>query len=91
MKRFKALDVFRGLTICLMIIVNTSGDWNFTFGPLLHANWHGFTTTDLVFPSSLYTAFSLVIMYCETICRYFSFSDVDIELTSNEALKRLNF
>lgn len=54
MKRFKALDVFRGLTICLMIIVNTPGDWNFTFGPLLHANWHGFTPTDLVFPSFLF-------------------------------------
>ena len=54
MKRFKALDVFRGLTICLMIIVNTPGDWNFTFSPLLHANWHGFTQTDLVFPSFLF-------------------------------------
>ena len=54
MKRFKALDVFRGLTICLMIIVNTTGDWDFTFAPLLHANWHGFTPTDLVFPSFLF-------------------------------------
>ena len=54
MKRFKALDVFRGLTICLMIIVNTSGDWNHTFSLLLHANWHGFTPTDLVFPSFLF-------------------------------------
>ncbi len=54
MKRFKALDVFRGMTICLMIIVNTSGDWSATFGPLLHANWHGFTPTDLVFPSFLF-------------------------------------
>lgn len=54
MKRFKALDIFRGLTICLMIIVNTSGDWSYTFSPLLHANWHGFTPTDLVFPSFLF-------------------------------------
>jgi predicted acyltransferase len=54
MKRFKALDVFRGLTICLMIVVNTSGDWDYTFSPLLHANWHGFTPTDLVFPSFLF-------------------------------------
>ncbi len=54
MKRFKALDVFRGLTICLMIVVNTSGDWNYTFSPLLHANWNGFTPTDLVFPSFLF-------------------------------------
>ena len=54
MKRFKALDVFRGVTICLMIIVNTPGDWNATFAPLLHAKWHGFTPTDLVFPSFLF-------------------------------------
>ena len=54
MKRFKALDVFRGMTVCLMIIVNTPGDWGKTFAPLLHANWHGFTFTDLVFPSFLF-------------------------------------
>ena len=54
MKRFIALDVFRGMTICLMIIVNTPGDWDKTFAPLLHANWHGFTLTDLVFPSFLF-------------------------------------
>lgn len=54
MKRFKALDVFRGLTICLMIIVNSAGDWDLTFAPLLHAKWHGFTPTDLVFPSFLF-------------------------------------
>lgn len=54
MNRFHALDVFRGMTICLMIIVNTPGDWSLTFAPLLHANWHGFTPTDLVFPSFLF-------------------------------------
>ncbi len=53
-QRFPALDVFRGLTICLMIIVNTPGDGAVTFAPLLHANWHGFTPTDLVFPSFLF-------------------------------------
>lgn len=54
MKRFKALDVFRGMTVCLMIIVNTPGDYGKTFAPLLHADWHGFTFTDLVFPSFLF-------------------------------------
>ena len=52
--RFLALDVFRGMTICFMIIVNTSGNWDTTFAPLLHASWHGFTPTDLVFPSFLF-------------------------------------
>jgi len=53
-QRFTALDVFRGMTICLMIIVNTPGNGATTFSPLLHANWHGFTPTDLVFPSFLF-------------------------------------
>jgi predicted acyltransferase len=53
-QRFLALDVFRGMTVCFMIIVNTPGDGNTTFSPLLHAKWHGFTPTDLVFPSFLF-------------------------------------
>ncbi|SDD88971.1 acyltransferase family protein [Niabella drilacis] len=50
--RFLALDVFRGLTICFMIIVNTGGPN--AFPELLHAEWNGFTLTDLVFPSFLF-------------------------------------
>lgn len=53
-QRFLALDVFRGLTICFMIIVNHPGDEGSTFPWLLHAEWHGFTPTDLVFPSFLF-------------------------------------
>ncbi|MBN8836753.1 MAG: DUF1624 domain-containing protein [Sphingobacteriia bacterium] len=53
-QRFTALDVFRGITICFMIIVNTSGNYETTWSPLLHAKWNGFTPTDLVFPSFLF-------------------------------------
>lgn len=53
-QRNLSLDVFRGMTICFMIIVNTPGDSEHTFSPLLHARWHGFTPTDLVFPSFLF-------------------------------------
>jgi predicted acyltransferase len=53
-QRFTALDVFRGMTICFMIIVNTPGNGATTYAPLLHAAWHGFTPTDLVFPSFLF-------------------------------------
>ena len=53
-QRFTALDVFRGMTVCFMIIVNTPGNGDTTFSPLLHAAWHGFTPTDLVFPSFLF-------------------------------------
>ncbi|HXB45917.1 MAG TPA: hypothetical protein VNV85_17740 [Puia sp.] len=53
-QRFLALDVFRGMTICFMIIVNTPGSGPFSYAPLNHAVWHGFTPTDLVFPSFLF-------------------------------------
>jgi predicted acyltransferase len=49
-----ALDVFRGMTVCFMIIVNTPGSWGAIYSPLQHADWHGFTPTDLVFPSFLF-------------------------------------
>lgn len=52
--RYLALDVLRGMTICFMIIVNCPGSWEFVYAPLLHASWHGFTPTDLVFPSFLF-------------------------------------
>lgn len=53
-ERFLALDVFRGMTICFMIIVNTPGSGAAHFSPLEHAAWFGFTPTDLVFPSFLF-------------------------------------
>ncbi len=53
-ERFLALDVFRGMTICFMIIVNTPGSGAIPYSPLEHAIWHGFTPTDLVFPSFLF-------------------------------------
>jgi predicted acyltransferase len=53
-QRFLALDVFRGMTICFMIIVNTPGNGATSYAPLLHANWNGFTPTDLVFPSFMF-------------------------------------
>ncbi len=51
--RFISLDVFRGMTICFMIIVNNPGS-DISFAPLDHAKWFGFTPTDLVFPSFLF-------------------------------------
>src|SRR5688572_29445772 len=53
-QRYLALDVFRGMTVCFMIIVNSPGSWEIAYSPLLHASWHGFTPTDLVFPSFLF-------------------------------------
>jgi len=53
-QRLIALDVLRGLTIALMIMVNTPGSWGYVYPPLLHATWHGCTPTDLVFPFFLF-------------------------------------
>lgn len=53
-ERYQSLDVLRGLTIALMVVVNTPGSWSTIYGPLEHAKWHGFTITDWVFPSFLF-------------------------------------
>lgn len=52
--RYLSLDVLRGLTIALMIVVNTPGSWSAVYSPFHHAAWHGFTITDWVFPSFLF-------------------------------------
>ena len=52
--RHLALDVLRGMTVCFMIIVNSPGPGASPFSPLEHAAWHGFTPTDLVFPTFLF-------------------------------------
>ena len=53
-KRLLSLDAFRGLTIATMILVNNPGDWSNIYAPLRHAEWHGCTPTDLVFPFFLF-------------------------------------
>jgi predicted acyltransferase len=53
-KRLISLDVFRGLTIAAMILVNDPGSWSHVYGPLRHAGWHGWTIADLVFPFFLF-------------------------------------
>ncbi len=53
-ERIISVDIFRGLTIVLMILVNTPGTWSHVYAPFLHAKWHGYTSTDLVFPFFLF-------------------------------------
>ena len=53
-QRYYSLDVFRGATVALMILVNNPGNWGHIFSPLAHASWHGSTPTDLVFPFFLF-------------------------------------
>ncbi len=53
-KRLLSLDVFRGITIAGMILVNNPGSWSNVYAPLLHAEWHGATPTDWIFPFFLF-------------------------------------
>ena len=53
-KRLVSLDVFRGMTIMGMILVNNPGSWSHVYAPLRHAPWHGWTPTDFVFPFFLF-------------------------------------
>ncbi len=52
--RLLSLDVFRGITIAMMILVNNPGSWKDVYWPLEHAEWHGWTPTDMVFPFFLW-------------------------------------
>ena len=54
--RLMSLDVFRGMTIAGMTLVNNPGTWAAIYPPLAHAEWHGWTHTDLVFPFFLFIA-----------------------------------
>ncbi len=63
-ERVISVDIFRGLTIVLMILVNTPGTWEHVYAPLLHSVWHGYTPTDLVFPFFLFiVGTSIVFAY----------------------------
>jgi len=52
--RLLSLDIFRGITIAFMIIVNNPGSWRYVYPPLRHSAWDGCTPTDLVFPAFLF-------------------------------------
>jgi predicted acyltransferase len=52
--RLASVDALRGLTVAAMLLVNNPGDWSHVYPPLLHADWHGCTPTDLIFPLFLF-------------------------------------
>lgn len=53
-QRLLSLDVFRGITVAAMILVNDPGDWEHIYAPLEHSKWNGCTPTDLIFPFFLF-------------------------------------
>ncbi|MEM7513253.1 MAG: heparan-alpha-glucosaminide N-acetyltransferase domain-containing protein [Bacteroidota bacterium] len=66
--RLASLDVFRGITVAAMILVNNPGSWSTVYKPLLHAKWHGCTPTDLVFPFFLFiVGVSIVLAYSKRL------------------------
>ena len=75
--RLQSLDIFRGITIAFMIIVNTPGG-SPSYSPLLHAAWHGFTPTDLVFPS---------FVFITGVSSWFSYKQYNHILTSDLFMK----
>ena len=79
-ERLVSLDAFRGLTILLMIVVNTPGSWAYVYPPLRHAEWHGATPTDLVFPFFLFIV---------GVAMWFSFKKYDHKLSSPAFIKIL--
>ncbi|TDK23005.1 DUF5009 domain-containing protein [Luteimonas aestuarii] len=52
--RHASVDALRGITVAAMLLVNNPGDWGHVYAPLLHADWHGCTPTDLIFPFFLF-------------------------------------
>ncbi len=76
--RLLSLDILRGITIAGMILVNNPGSWGSIYAPLRHAEWHGLTPTDLVFP------FFMFIMGVST---YMSLRKYDFRLTGASLLK----
>ncbi len=64
--RLLSLDVFRGMTIASMILVNDAGDWSHIYWPLEHAEWNGWTPTDLIFPFFLFIVGVSMVMSNES-------------------------
>ncbi|MGH7596756.1 MAG: acyltransferase family protein [bacterium] len=60
--RLLSLDVFRGITIAGMLLVNNPGSWSHIYAPLRHAEWHGCTPTDLIFPFFLFIVGVAMVM-----------------------------
>lgn len=77
-KRYLSLDVFRGITVAMMILVNNPGSWQYIYAPLKHSHWNGCTPTDLVAP------FFLIAV---GLSMAFAFSKFNYKLNKEAAVK----
>ncbi len=67
--RYLALDAMRGFTLALMILVNSPGSWTDIYPALRHADWHGATMTDMVFPFFLFIVGSAMVFSQQALAR----------------------
>lgn len=68
--RLESLDVFRGATIAAMMLVNNPGTWSSVYPQLRHAEWHGWTFTDLVFPFFLWiVGVAMTLSFAKRVAR----------------------
>jgi predicted acyltransferase len=78
--RLVSLDIFRGITVAFMIIVNDPGSWEYVYPPLRHSEWNGCTPTDLVYPFFLFIV---------GMSMYFSLKKYGNELNGSSTLRIL--
>ncbi|MCG8545978.1 MAG: DUF5009 domain-containing protein [Alphaproteobacteria bacterium] len=84
--RLASLDAFRGLAIGGMILVNNPGSWSHVYPPLLHADWHGFTPTDQIFPAFLFAVGAAIPF---TMARYRESGDAHRRALHRRVLRRV--
>ena len=85
--RMVSLDVFRGATIAAMILVNDPGSWSHIYPPLEHAEWNGWTPTDLIFPFFLFiVGVSLTLSFASRIARGLTRGTLAIHVLRRSAL-----
>jgi predicted acyltransferase len=86
-ERMVSLDVFRGATIAAMILVNDPGSWSHIYPPLEHAEWNGWTPTDLIFPFFLFiVGVSLTLSFASRIARGLTRGALAIHVVRRSAL-----
>jgi predicted acyltransferase len=86
-ERMVSLDVFRGATIAGMILVNDPGSWSHIYPPLEHAEWNGWTPTDLIFPFFLFiVGVSLTLSFATRISRGISRRALVLHVVRRSAL-----
>jgi predicted acyltransferase len=78
-KRIESVDILRGFAIIAMILVNTPGSWSHVYSPLSHAEWHGLTPTDLIFPFFLFiVGISITYAYKNKPNTFFTYKKIFI-------------